>query len=36
MDVVDKIADLPTGPAGPFDQDVPVAPVIIKKAEIVK
>jgi len=32
MDVADKIAATPTGPAGPFAQDVPVAPIIIKKA----
>jgi cyclophilin family peptidyl-prolyl cis-trans isomerase len=33
MSVVDKIVAMPTGPAGPFDQDVPVAPVIITKAK---
>lgn len=32
MDVVDKIAATPTGPAGEFASDVPVAPVIIEKA----
>ena len=32
MDVVDRIVVIPTGPAGPFPQDVPVAPVIITKA----
>lgn len=32
MDVVDKIAAVPTGPAGSFGRDVPVAPVIITKA----
>ncbi len=31
MDVVDKIALLPTGPAGRFKSDVPVVPVVIKK-----
>ncbi len=31
MEVVDKIALLPTGPAGNFKQDVPVVPVVIKK-----
>lgn len=31
MDVADKIASVPTGPAGPFQQDVPVAPVIIER-----
>lgn len=36
MDVADKIAALPTGPAGPFEKEVPAAPVIIKKVEIVK
>ncbi len=35
MDVVDKIAALPTGPGGPFDQEVPAAPVVINKVEIV-
>jgi len=33
MDVVDQIAELPTGPAGPFAQDVPVVRVIIETAE---
>jgi cyclophilin family peptidyl-prolyl cis-trans isomerase len=32
MDVVDKIAAMPTGPAGEFASDVPVATVIIEKA----
>jgi cyclophilin family peptidyl-prolyl cis-trans isomerase len=32
MDVVDKIADVPTGPAGSFDKDVPVSPIVIRKA----
>lgn len=32
MDVVDKMAEMPTGPAGPFDQDVPVSAIIIEKA----
>jgi cyclophilin family peptidyl-prolyl cis-trans isomerase len=31
MDVVDRIVLVPTGPAGRFKSDVPVAPVIIKK-----
>lgn len=31
MDIADKIAEVPTGPAGRFSQDVPVAPVIINK-----
>ncbi|GAC1622109.1 MAG: peptidylprolyl isomerase [Nevskia sp.] len=34
MDVVDKIAALPTGRARPFGQDVPVEPVVITKASI--
>ena len=32
MEVVDKIAALPTGPAGQFQSDVPIVPVVIKKA----
>ena len=32
MDVADKIAATPTGPAGEFASDVPVATVIIEKA----
>jgi cyclophilin family peptidyl-prolyl cis-trans isomerase len=32
MDVVDKIAAVPTGPAGEFEKDVPVAPIVIEKA----
>lgn len=32
MDVVDKIAAAPTGPAGPLPRDVPVAAIIINKA----
>jgi len=36
MDVVDKIAAVPTGPAGEFDKDVPVAPVIVEKASRVE
>jgi cyclophilin family peptidyl-prolyl cis-trans isomerase len=32
MDVVDKIAAVPTGPAGSFDKDVPVSPIVIEKA----
>ena len=34
MDVVDKIRKLPTGPAGPFGQDVPRSPVVIIKASL--
>ncbi|MGH8428432.1 MAG: peptidylprolyl isomerase [Gammaproteobacteria bacterium] len=36
MDVVDKIAQVPTGPAGPFMQDAPQAPVIIQKIVLLK
>lgn len=36
MDVVDKIAAIPTGPAGPFHSDVPTKAVVIEKATIVK
>jgi len=32
MDVVDKIAAVPTGPQGQFSQDVPTIPIVIKKA----
>ena len=31
MDVVDEIGNRVTGPGGPFDQDVPAAPVIIER-----
>jgi len=31
MDVVDKIATVKTGPAGPFGSDVPMVPIVIKK-----
>jgi len=34
MDVVDRIASLPTGPARPFGQDVPTTPVVIKKVTV--
>ena len=30
MDVVDKIASIPTGPQGPFRSDVPQIPIVIK------
>ena len=36
MDVVDKIAAVPTGKAGPFDTDAPLAPVVIIKATVLK
>ena len=32
MAVVDKIAAVQTGPAGKFKEDVPVVPIVIKKA----
>jgi cyclophilin family peptidyl-prolyl cis-trans isomerase len=32
MDVADEIAEVPTGPAGGFDKDVPVSPIVIRKA----
>ncbi len=35
MDVVDKIASLPTGAGGPFPKDVPAEPVMILKAVVV-
>jgi cyclophilin family peptidyl-prolyl cis-trans isomerase len=34
MDVVNKIAAIPTGPRGPFPSDVPSQPVIIEDARI--
>jgi len=36
MDVVDKIAKMRTGPAGPFASDVPAERVVINKAFIVE
>jgi len=36
MDVVDKIAAMPTGPGGPFPKDVPQEPVILKTATVVQ
>ena len=35
MDVVDKIANIPTGAGGPFGRDVPSEPVMIMKAVVV-
>jgi len=32
MDVVDKISNVPSGPAGRFPSDVPIVPVVIKAA----
>lgn len=31
MEVVDEIVSVPTGPAGPFDKDVPAVPIVIEK-----
>lgn len=36
MDVVDKIANTPTGRGGPFGTDAPLAQVIIESAELIK
>ena len=36
MDVVDKIAQVPTGPVGPLMRDVPQTPIVIKKIVLVK
>ncbi|MGE4498073.1 MAG: peptidylprolyl isomerase [Deferribacterales bacterium] len=36
MDVVDKMAEIPTGSGGFFRTDVPQTPIVIKKAEIIK
>jgi cyclophilin family peptidyl-prolyl cis-trans isomerase len=36
MDVVDRIGSVPTGPAGEFDRDVPIAPIIIERITIVQ
>ncbi|HVC28062.1 MAG TPA: peptidylprolyl isomerase [Gammaproteobacteria bacterium] len=36
MDVVDKIAAVPTGKVGPFDKDAPLTPVVILKAMLLK
>lgn len=33
MDTVDRIGDVATGPAGPFDRSVPVEPIIIQSVE---
>ncbi|MGH8272039.1 MAG: peptidylprolyl isomerase [Gammaproteobacteria bacterium] len=35
MDVVDKIAKVPTGPVGPLMQNAPQTPIIIKKVVVV-
>jgi len=34
MDIVDKIAKAPTGPAGPFPKDVPKKSIVINSAEL--
>ncbi len=34
MDVVDAIAEIPTGAAGPFRKDVPQVQIVIKKIEV--
>jgi cyclophilin family peptidyl-prolyl cis-trans isomerase len=36
MDVVDKIAEAPTGPGRPFGRDMPVEQVVIQRASVVK
>lgn len=36
MDVVDKIRQVPTGPAGPFRRDAPREPVIIESIRLLK
>jgi cyclophilin family peptidyl-prolyl cis-trans isomerase len=36
MDVVDKIASVPTGPVGPFKKNAPKTQVIIKKVILIK
>ncbi len=36
LDVVDKIAETPTGPARPFGRDVPVTPVVIDKVTLLE
>jgi len=35
MDVVDKILNVATGPAGPFRKDAPRIPVVIRKASVI-
>jgi peptidyl-prolyl cis-trans isomerase A (cyclophilin A) len=35
MDVIDKIAETPTGAVGPFKQDAPLKPIIIQSATII-
>lgn len=35
MDVIDRIAHVPTGESGPFKQDAPLKPIVIEKATII-
>jgi cyclophilin family peptidyl-prolyl cis-trans isomerase len=35
MEVVDDIGHRPTGPAGPFDRNVPIMPITIERMEVV-
>jgi cyclophilin family peptidyl-prolyl cis-trans isomerase len=35
MDVIERIAETPTGASGPFKSDAPLKPVIIEKMEII-
>ena len=34
MDTVDAISSIPTGPGGPFAQDVPATPVILRSMRL--
>lgn len=36
MKVVDRIASVPTGPAGPFRQDAPQIPIVVTKVTLIK
>lgn len=36
MEIVDKIAAVPTGPQGPLPSDVPTTAIVIEKAELLK
>ena len=35
MDIVDKMADVPTGPGGMFPSDVPQTPIVIEKVTLI-
>jgi cyclophilin family peptidyl-prolyl cis-trans isomerase len=35
MDVIERIAGVPTGPKGPFADDAPLTPIVIESAELV-